>query len=177
MLSGKKAFKYIFLHRRICSPDIFNPFFRFSKSVTMKQDFYICSSSSFLVDFSKFDSCRKVATRILKRQKPKGFLFPCFKFTLPYTRKSKNARMGKGKGSFDKFVSTLNCYSPFFFLHNVSLICAARVLMQIEHKLPVSLCLFSIKKIKELTIVKKLVDIENISSNVLFSSTGAIRSI
>lgn len=149
--SRKKQFKSLFLHIKICNPFVFNPygFYSRSNSILLLQDFYICSFSSLLLDYNKFESCRKVATRILKRQKPKGFFFPCFRFSLPYTRKSKNARMGKGKGGFSKFTHRLNSFSPLFFLHNVSLICATRVLIEIKYKLPISLCLLSIKSLVE----------------------------
>jgi hypothetical protein len=53
--------------------------------------------------------------------------------------------MGKGKGGFHKFVHRASCLSPIFLLHNVSLVCAARVMQQIEHKLPIKLCIFSVK--------------------------------
>lgn len=153
MLNKKKLFKSLFLNNKIDSAAIFQSFGSSSKSnvfnsVLGLQDFYICAYSSILIDYNIFESCRKVATRILKRQKPKGFFFPCFRFFLPYTRKSKNARMGKGKGGFSKFAHRLNTFSPLFFLHKVSLIFAARILTQIEYKLPIHLCLFSVKTYK-----------------------------
>lgn len=84
MLGKKKVFKSLFLHTKIDNADIFNSFgiHYKSNSIISLQDFYICSFSSLLIDYNKFESCRKVATRILKRQKPKGFFFPCFRFFL-----------------------------------------------------------------------------------------------
>jgi ribosomal protein L16/L10AE len=139
--------KSLLFKDKICTPYVSNSLGIYSKSHSLlrRQDFYICSLSSILLDNNKYESCRKVATRIIKRQKRKGVFFGCFKFTLPYTRKSKNARMGKGKGSFHKFVQRLNCFSPLFYLHNVSFICAASIMQQIETKLPIRLCLFSVK--------------------------------
>jgi ribosomal protein L16/L10AE len=141
------VFKSLLLHSKVDNPRISNSFgpYNKSESVSAKQDFYICSLSSLLLDNNKFESCRKVATRILKRQKRKGFMFPCFRISVPYTKKSKNARMGKGKGGFHKFAHRLNCFSPFIFPHHVSLMCATRILQQIERKLPIRLCILSAK--------------------------------
>lgn len=178
MLSRKKIFKSLFLHQKIGSPFIFNSYGLNSKSnsIVLLQDFYICSFSSLLIDNNKFESCRKVATRILKRQKLKGFFFPCFRFFLPYTRKSKNARMGKGKGSFFKFSHRLNSFSPLFFLHNVSLICAARILIQIRYKLPISLCLFSVKSFTDNSFFSFFDQSYLYLNTFSFSDTNVIRS-
>lgn len=178
-MTKHKLFKSLFLRLRISNPAIFNSFGKYSKrnSIISLQDFYICSDSSLLIDYNQFESCRKVATRILKRQKPKGFFFPCFRFSLPYTRKSKNARMGKGKGGFSKYTHRLDAFSPLFFLHNVSLICAARIYIQISYKLSVSLCIFSVKYFTDSTFFSHLNQQILHFSDFYFSVNGAIRSI
>lgn len=85
--------------------------------------------------------------------------------------------MGKGKGSFSKFVFRLNCFSPLFFLHNVSLIFALRILNQIEYKLPISLCLFSVTKLYVHKFVPLLDSRVGYFSSFSFSYSGVIRYI
>jgi len=94
---------------------------------------------------SQFESCRKVITRIIRRQKPKASFLPLVKFTLPLTSKSKNARMGKGKGGIDGFVSRIDVFGSLFLLRGVSIICAAKISKQVQKKLNAKVCVMAIR--------------------------------
>ena len=61
-------------------------------------EYKLCSVNNALLTYGQLEACRKVITRIVKRQKPKGFFIQIGKVYLPFTQKSKNARMGRGKG-------------------------------------------------------------------------------
>ena len=109
-----------------------------------RSNFYICAFNSFLLDNSQYESCRKIVTRIMRKQKPKAKFRTCVKFTLPYTSKSKNARMGKGKGGIVKYVNRLKMFGQLFYLQDVTAICAVKTMQQLQHKVPQKLCVLSI---------------------------------
>jgi ribosomal protein L16/L10AE len=141
----KKLFRSLLLNQRIRTAEISRSVFTGREPKVKIQDFYICSFSSIILSSSQFESCRKVVTRIIRRQKPKASFLPLVKFTLPRTSKSKNARMGKGKGGIDGFVSRVDVFGSLFLLRGVSIICAAKICKQVQKKLNANICVLSLR--------------------------------
>lgn len=145
MSTRKKLFRSLLLNQRIRTAEISRAVFTGRQPKVKIQDFYICSFSSIILSSSQFESCRKVITRIIRRQKPKASFLPLVKFTLPITSKSKNARMGKGKGGIDGFVSRVDVFGSLFLLRGVSIICAAKICKQVQKKLNAHICVLSLR--------------------------------
>jgi ribosomal protein L16/L10AE len=80
------------------------------------------------------------------------------RFTLPCTAKSKNARMGKGKGGVSSFVSRINELSPLFLLRNVNYICASRGAHDVSTKLPVHVLALKRDLVNKLVYSRSVVD-------------------
>lgn len=145
MSTRKKLFRSLLLNQRIRAAEISRAVFTGRMPKVKIQDFYISSFSSIIMSSSQFESCRKVITRIIRRQKPKASFLPLVKFTLPLTSKSKNARMGKGKGGIDEFVSRIDVFGSLFLLRGVSIICAAKISKQVQKKLNAKVCVMAIR--------------------------------
>jgi large subunit ribosomal protein L16 len=122
-------------------------------------EYKLCSFSNALLTYSQLESCRKVVTRIIKRQKPKGMFLQSGVVSMPFTQKAKNARMGRGKGGIQGYVLCTKIYSALFVLRNVSSACASRAAAQIQKKLSIDVCLVNIKLPVKLKPVAGLVSI------------------
>jgi ribosomal protein L16/L10AE len=141
----KKLFRSLLLNQRIRTADISRAVFTRRVPQVKIHDFYICSFSGILLSSSQLESCRKVVTRIIRRQKPKASFLALAKFTLPYTSKSKNSRMGKGKGGIDSLMSRIDVFGPLFLLRGVSFICAVKICKQVQKKLQARTCVLSVR--------------------------------
>jgi len=96
---------------------------------------------STVLTYNQLEACRKIVARCMRRHKAISTYLTCLKFTLPITAKSKNSRMGKGKGGVAAYVASVNKFDTIFILRNVTLSCASGILCKIAYKLPISLCL------------------------------------
>ena len=130
-------------------------------------EYKLCSFNNALLTYGQLEACRKVITRIVKRQKPKGFFIQIGKVYMPFTQKSKNARMGRGKGIVQGQVFCANVFSTLFMLRNVSSACAARAATQIQKKLNINICVVN------MNIPRKSRNLVS-DSNVCFNNTVRI---
>lgn len=103
---------------------------------------YYCIISprdSAILTQNQLEACRKIVARRIRRIKPKASYYSPLTFTLPLTTKSKNSRMGKGKGKFSSFIARVKAMEPIFVLRNVPIGCAIGLANKMRHKLPVDL--------------------------------------
>jgi ribosomal protein L16/L10AE len=107
-----------------------------------RYNFILASLDFAILNYNQIEACRKIISRRIRRLKPKGFYILPLKFTLPCTEKSKNSRMGKGKGSVVQFVTRVKAFDTIFVLRNLTYACAARILLKVVHKLPMAISLF-----------------------------------
>jgi ribosomal protein L16/L10AE len=145
-MNRQKLFKSVLFHSNINSVNISNPEMDKRAVRFKKQSFLLCPSKSLLIDSNQLEACRKIISRVIRRQKPKTTFSCLIRVNTPYTSKAKNSRMGRGKGTFSKFVKMVYAYSPIFLLRNVSVFCAMSIINKIRHKLKHPLCSVSIKK-------------------------------
>jgi ribosomal protein L16/L10AE len=104
-------------------------------------NYIITAATGTVLTQNQIEACRKVLVRILRRQKPKPTYISCLRLKLPYTQKSKNARMGKGKGSVMYSISRIGAGAAISVIRGARLVCATKALAQMEHKLPIHLSL------------------------------------
>lgn len=102
----------------------------------------IAISEFALLTHNQLEACRKIIARRIRKCKPKASYYSPIKFTLPTTVKSKNSRMGKGKGKFNMFIARVKALEPIFILRDVTNGCAMGLANKIRHKLPVAVCVF-----------------------------------
>jgi ribosomal protein L16/L10AE len=102
----------------------------------------IAISEFALLTHNQLEACRKIIARRIRKFKPKANYYSPLKFTLPTTVKSKNSRMGKGKGKFNIFIARVKAMEPIFILRNVTIGCALGLANKIRHKLPVALSVY-----------------------------------
>jgi ribosomal protein L16/L10AE len=112
-----------------------------SSCVIQRSNYIIASSDFIILNYNQIEACRKIIARRIRRLRPKGTYLNPLKFTLPFTSKSKNSRMGKGKGSVSHFVTRVKAFDTLFVLRNSTHACAARILLKVGHKLPMGVCL------------------------------------
>lgn len=103
-----------------------------------KAEFVIMSANSFTITPNQIESCRKLLSRFCKRYK--GQFKTVIRCTVPITSKSKNARMGKGKGGIERLTLPLLAFTPIFLIRNVSSQSAHIVTTKMNYKLPFRLC-------------------------------------
>jgi ribosomal protein L16/L10AE len=102
----------------------------------------IAISEPALLTHNQIEASRKIVARRIRKFKPKASYYSPLKFTLPLTVKSKNSRMGKGKGKFSMFIASVKAMEPIFILRNVTSGCAVGLANKLRHKLPVALCVY-----------------------------------
>jgi ribosomal protein L16/L10AE len=101
----------------------------------------ISAFDSTILNYNQLESCRKVLIRNLRKYKYKrtATYFSRVKSTTPCTSKSKNARMGKGKGGVNHFVTRIKMFDSPFILRRVSLPCATRIARRMSDKSPIKI--------------------------------------
>lgn len=123
----RKSFGRLSLQNKISNNRVLN-----------KSEFVIMSAQPYSITKNQIESCRQLLSRFCKRYK--GQYKTIVRCNVPITAKSKNARMGKGKGSIDRLVAPLPSFSPIFIISNLSLQSVHIVTTKMNYKLPFRLC-------------------------------------
>jgi ribosomal protein L16/L10AE len=97
--------------------------------------------NSAFVSKNQAEACRKVVTRIVRRQRPKTKFKPIGRFIYNFTHKAKNARMGRGKGPVTGAGYCTSVFNPLFLLKDVSCGRALRCGFEAQKKLRGRLCI------------------------------------
>lgn len=109
-----------------------------SSHLLHKGEFGFFSLGHSIITKEQIECCRVLIRRELRK---KGFLLIRTCFLTPITNKTAGVRMGKGKGTIDRYVQLINIYDCLFELKEVSLLLALKLLKKISYKLPVKVCL------------------------------------
>jgi len=101
--------------------------------------YYYISIENKLIDKNEIEACRVVISRELRKikalsKKKKNFWINV-NFLLPYTKKSAQSRMGKGKGAIDTYRCFVYINSIIFRIRNISQSSAIRIFKLISSKL------------------------------------------
>lgn len=104
-----------------------------------ESNFYFISSENKLIDKNEIEASRIIITRELRKikaltKKKKNFWINV-SFLLPYTKKSAQSRMGKGKGAIDTYRCFVYINSIIFRIRNISQSSAIRIFKLISSKL------------------------------------------
>ena len=120
--------------------------------------FYLLKTTSIEPIYLRF--IRPLLKKIIKarnvKKKLKKFWLK-LKTNFPVSKKSKNSRMGKGKGSFLRWIIKLTKYTIFLESTNISTYLARRIITKLNFKFLTKIFFFSIIKIlrMQLTIAIK----------------------
>jgi len=95
---------------------------------------------------NQIESCRKILSRACKSYKPRPIFESVVNYSLPITKKSLGARMGRGKGTLHNYVSKVVINSILFVFKKINPILVSIFLKRIEFKLPVKLKVVSLYK-------------------------------
>lgn len=101
--------------------------------------YYYISIENKLIDKNEIEACRVVISRELRKikalsKKKKNFWINV-NFLLPYTKKSAQSRMGKGKGGIDKRRCFIYINSIIFKIRNIPQNIAIKIFNLISSKL------------------------------------------
>jgi len=102
-------------------------------------DSIISASEYTIMTHNQVEACRKIVSRRIRKFKRFASYYSPLRFLMTTTVKSKNSRMGKGKGKFNSFVSCVKAMEPIFVLKNVTRGCAIGLANKMRHKLHVAL--------------------------------------
>jgi len=109
--------------------------------------YYYVSQENKLIDKNEIEASRIIITRELRKlkalsKKKKNFWIN-INFLLPYTKKSAQSRMGKGKGAIDTHRSYVYINTIIFKVRNITQAVAIRILKLISSKLSFFLHLYT----------------------------------
>lgn len=104
----------------------------------------IISSTYNYVTRNQVESCRKIISRFIRRQKKKPIYKTVFNYSIVCTKKSLGARMGRGKGPIKKYLCKITKNSIMYIFRNASVFFVRAVLHKIQYKLPLKLKIVSI---------------------------------
>jgi large subunit ribosomal protein L16 len=134
------------IHRKVLFKNKIIPFPSFGNSLTGSSIFYFISSENKLIHKNEIEASRIVISRELRKlkslSKKKKNFWALLNFNLPYTKKSAQSRMGKGKGAIDSYKCYVNINTIIFKLRNISTSTALRIYNLISSKLSFSLHLY-----------------------------------
>lgn len=118
--------------------------------------YYFVSSTNKLIDKNEIEASRILISKELRKlklySKKKKNFWLLVKFNLPYTKKSAQSRMGKGKGGIDSYKCYLNVNSIIFKMRGISDTLANRFCNLIRRKLSFDLFIYK----KDNSIVTKI---------------------
>jgi ribosomal protein L16 len=108
--------------------------------------YYYMSKENKLIDKNEIEACRVIISRELRKikaltKKKKNFWINV-NFLLPYTKKSAQSRMGKGKGAIDMMKCFVYINTLIFKIRNISQSVAMRIFTLISSKLSFFLHLY-----------------------------------
>jgi len=108
--------------------------------------YYFVSAENKLIDKNEIEASRVVISRELRKlrvlSKKKKNFWVLVNFDLPYTKKSAQSRMGKGKGAIDSYKCFIHINSVIFKLRNINNTVASRIYNTISSKLSFSVQLY-----------------------------------
>jgi ribosomal protein L16 len=120
----------------------------FPNSITSAElYYYYIAQENKLIDKNEIEASRIVITRELRKikalsKKKKNFWIN-ISFLLPYTKKSAQSRMGKGKGVIDAHRCFIYVNTIIFKIRNITQTVAVRILKLISSKLSFFLHLYT----------------------------------
>lgn len=136
------------------------------KNVLRPFTFFFWALNNFYISMKHLDLISKYIKRKLKKNGKLYFPIPC---DYPITKKPSETRMGKGKGSIDKWVIPIKRGSSFLYLKcinkNNALIAMYQLLQKIPFKAKIS---YTKHFLTELTANKIILINNNTFSNQLF---------
>lgn len=127
------------IHRNVLFKQKIVSFQNQNDHITNDIFYYYISRENKLIDKNEIESCRIIISRELRKikaltKKKKNFWINV-SFLLPYTKKSAQSRMGKGKGGIDVYRSYIYINSIIFKIRNISQNIAIRIFSLISSKL------------------------------------------
>lgn len=135
------------IHRNVLFKQTILQFPHIDISRTNDSTFYFVSSKNKLIDKNEIEASRVIISRELRKMKAfskkKKNFWILLTFNLPYTKKSAQSRMGKGKGAIDSYKCFIHVNSIVFKIRNVTLSVAMRLFDLISSKLSFPLHLYA----------------------------------
>lgn len=135
------------IHRNVLFKDKIVPLSFIKNDISsFSSIYYFVSAENKLINKNEIEASRIIISRELRKlkslSKKKKNFWILLNFHLPYTKKSAQSRMGKGKGAIDSYKCFIHINSVVFKLRNITNSIALRMYNLISSKLSFSLHLY-----------------------------------
>lgn len=119
-LNKKKTQKKLVLqkNRKKIIKTFFFEKFLFLKSSQKNKSYFIFSKNTFFIELKVLKKIIKSLRKLIRKKKFKAYLYFCANYA--WFKKSKNARMGRGKGRFNRFVFLTQSIKPLLIFQKIS---------------------------------------------------------